>query len=166
MIEKSVNTLEEAKAKYEELVVKLKRLETLDDTLKKDIQQYKDKITNINNEIMTKFDKIDNHKDFLKKDQQRMGILLGVLKQNKENYNKLLTTLVLKKRTKNAQLEDNDIFKRLRDYEKKMQSNENQIFSLENYIDSKSNDNQYSGLLKECVSLQQQINDELLKKYK
>lgn len=47
-----------------------------------------------------------------------------------------------------------------------MQSNENQIFSLENYIDSKSNDNQYSGLLKECVSLQQQINDELLKKYK
>jgi intraflagellar transport protein 74 len=166
MIEKSVNTLEEAKAKYEELVVKLKRLETLDDTLKKDIQQYKDKITNINNEIMTKFDKIENHKDFLKKDQQRMGILLGVLKQNKENYNKLLTTLVLKKRTKNAQLEDNDIFKRLRDYEKKMQSNENQIFSLENYIDSKSNDNQYSGLLKECVSLQQQINDELLKKYK
>jgi chromosome segregation ATPase len=166
MIEKSVNTLEEAKAKYEELVVKLKRLETLDDTLKKDIQQYKDKISNINNEIMTKFDKIENHKDFLKKDQQRMGILLGVLKQNKENYNKLLTTLVLKKRTKNAQLEDNDIFKRLRDYEKKMQSNENQIFSLENYIDSKSNDNQYSGLLKECVSLQQQINDELLKKYK
>jgi len=166
MIEKSVNTLEEAKAKYEELVVKLKRLETLDDTLKKDIQQYKEKITNINNEIMTKFDKIENHKDFLKKDQQRMGILLGVLKQNKENYNKLLTTLVLKKRTKNAQLEDNDIFKRLRDYEKKMQSNENQIFSLENYIDSKSNDNQYSGLLKECVSLQQQINDELLKKYK
>jgi chromosome segregation ATPase len=166
IIEKSVNTLEEAKAKYEELVVKLNRLETLDETLKKDIQQYKDKLTNVNNEIMTKFDNIDKHKDFLKKDQQRMGILLDVLKQNKENYNKLLTTLVLKKRTKNAQLEDNDIFKRLRDYEKKMQANENQIFSLENYIDSKSNDNQYSGLLKECVALQQQINEELLKRYK
>lgn len=37
LIEKSVSTLEEAKAKYEELLVKLERLDTLDETLKKDI---------------------------------------------------------------------------------------------------------------------------------
>ena len=40
-----------------------------------------------------------------------------------------LTSLVLKNRTKNAQLEDNDMFKRLRELEKKMQMNENNIFS-------------------------------------
>lgn len=80
MIEKSVNTLEEAKAKYEELVVKLKRLETLDDTLKKDIQQYKDKITNINNEITTKFDKIENHKDFFKKRSTKNGNFIRCFK--------------------------------------------------------------------------------------
>ena len=165
MIEKSVNTLEEAKAKYEELVVKLQRLEKLDDTLKKDIKNYKDKLNRINNEISEKFDRIDAQKDFLQRDSERMKSLLIILKSNKDNYDKLLTSLVLKNRTKNAQLEDNDMYKRMRDLEKKMQANENTIYGLQSYIDSKANDNEFSGLLKECMALQKQINDELLKKY-
>ena len=165
MIEKSVNTLEEAKAKYEELVVKLQRLEKLDDTLKKDIKNYKDKLGRIHNEINEKFERIDEQKDFLERDSKRMKDLLVILKQNKENYNKLLTSLVLNNRTKNAQLEENDIFKRMRELEKKMQANENTIYGLQTYIDSKANDNEYSGLLKECMALQKQINDEILKKY-
>jgi len=165
MIEKSVNTLEEAKAKYEELVVKLQRLEKLDETLKKDIKNYKDKLGRIHNEINEKFERIDEQKDFLERDSKRMKDLLVILKQNKENYNKLLTSLVLNNRTKNAQLEENDIFKRMRELEKKMQANENTIYGLQTYIESKANDNEYSGLLKECMALQKQINDELLKKY-
>ena len=165
MIEKSVNTLEEAKAKYEELVVKLQRLEKLDETLKKDIKNYKDKLGRIHNEINEKFERIDEQKDFLERDSKRMKDLLVILKQNKENYNKLLTSLVLNNRTKNAQLEENDIYKRMRDLEKKMQANENTIYGLQTYIESKANDNEYSGLLKECMALQKQINDELLKKY-
>ena len=165
MIEKSVNTLEEAKAKYEELVVKLQRLEKLDETLKKDIKGYKDKLGRIHNEINEKFERIDEQKDFLERDSKRMKDLLVILKQNKENYNKLLTSLVLNNRTKNAQLEENDIFKRMRELEKKMQANENTIYGLQTYIESKANDNEYSGLLKECMALQKQINDELLKKY-
>ena len=165
MIEKSVNTLEEAKAKYEELVVKLQRLEKLDDTLKKDIKNYKDKLNRINNEISEKFDRIDAQKDFLQRDSERMKSLLIILKSNKDNYDKLLTSLVLKNRTKNAQLEENDMYKRMRDLEKKMQANENTIYGLQSYIDSKANDNEFSGLLKECMALQKQINDELLKKY-
>ena len=165
MIEKSVNTLEEAKAKYEELVVKLQRLEKLDETLKKDIKGYKDKLGRIHTEINEKFERIDEQKDFLERDSKRMKDLLVILKQNKENYNKLLTSLVLNNRTKNAQLEENDIFKRMRELEKKMQANENTLYGLQTYIDSKANDNEYSGLLKECMALQKQINDELLKKY-
>ena len=153
MIEKSVNTLEEAKAKYEELVVKLQRLEKLDETLKKDIKLYKDKLGRIHTEINEKFERIDEQKDFLERDSKRMKDLLVILKQNKENYNKLLTSLVLNNRTKNAQLEENDIFKRMRELEKKMQANENTIYGLQTYIDSKANDNEYSGLLKECMAL-------------
>ena len=47
-----------------------------------------------------------------------------------------------------------------------MQANENTIYNLQTYIDSKANENQYGNLLKECMDLQQKINDELLKKYK
>ena len=165
MIEKSENTLEEAKAKYEELVIKLQRLDKLDETLKKDIENYKEKLQRINNDINNKFDKVDEQKDFLKRDTERKKKLLVYLNQNKENYNKLLTSLILKNRTKNRQLEDNDIFKRLHELEVKMQNNENTIYSLQSYIDSKSNENQYGNLLKECMDLQQKINEELLKRY-
>ena len=165
MIEKSENTLEEAKAKYEELVIKLQRLDKLDETLKKDIENYKEKLQRINNDINNKFDKVDEQKDFLKRDTERKKKLLVYLNQNKENYNKLLTSLMLKNRTKNRQLEDNDIYKRLHELEVKMQNNENTIYSLQSYIDSKSNENQYGNLLKECMDLQQKINEELLKRY-
>ena len=166
MIEKSENTLEEAKAKYEELVIKLQRLDKLDETLKKDIDNYKEKLLRINNDISKKFDKVEEQKDFLKRDAERKKKLLVILNQNKENYSKLLTSLTLKNRTKNTQLEDNDIYKRLHELEVKMQQNENTIYSLQSYIDSKANENQYGNLLKECMELQQKINDELLKRYK
>ena len=166
MIEKSENTLEEAKAKYEELVIKLERLDKLDQTLKKDIDNYKEKLLRINNDISKKFDKVEEQKDFLKRDAERKKKLLVILNQNKENYSKLLTSLTLKNRTKNTQLEDNDIYKRLHELEVKMQANENTIYNLQSYIDSKANENQYGNLLKECMDLQQKINDELLKKYK
>ena len=166
MIEKSENTLEEAKAKYEELVIKLQRLDKLDETLKKDIDNYKEKLLRINNDINKKFDKVEEQKDFLKRDAERKKKLLVILNQNKENYSKLLTSLTLKNRTKNTQLEDNDIYKRLHELEVKMQQNENTIYSLQSYIDSKANENQYGNLLKECMELQQKINEELLKRYK
>ena len=166
MIEKSENTLEEAKAKYEELVIKLDRLDKLDETLKKDIDNYKEKLLRINNDISNKFDKVEEQKDFLKRDAERKKKLLIILNQNKENYNKLLTSLTLKNRTKNTQLEDNDIYKRLHELEVKMQQNENTIYSLQSYIDSKANENQYGNLLKEYMELQQKINNELLKRYK
>ena len=164
MIEKSVSTLEEAKAKYEELVIKLQRLDSLDETLKKDIKQYKDKLQFINNEIVNKFDNIEQQKEFLQTDAERMKQLLKVLEINKDNYNKLLTSLVLKNRTKNAQLEENDTFKKLRELEKKMQVNENNIYSLQSYIDSKTDENQFGHLLKDCMDLQEQINAILVKK--
>jgi len=89
----------------------------LDDTLKKDIENYKEKLLRINNDITNKFDKVEEQKQFLKRDTEWKKNLLVVLNQNKDNYNKLLTSLTLKNRTKNTQLEDNDIYKRLHELE-------------------------------------------------
>ena len=94
-----------------------------------------------------------------------MKQLLGELYKNRDNYNKLLTSLVLKNRTKNAQLDDNDVHKVLNELERKMQSNENSIFSLQTYIDSKTNDNKFGSLLKNCMDLQEKINEEILKHF-
>ena len=89
----------------------------MDDTLKKDIENYKKKLLRINNDITNKFDKVEEQKQFLKRDTEWKKNLLVVLNQNKDNYNKLLTSLTLKNRTKNTQLEDNDIYKRLHELE-------------------------------------------------
>jgi chromosome segregation ATPase len=165
IIQKSISTLEEAKAQYEELQVQFKRLDGLEDTLRKDIKNYKDKLMNIHSEMSTKFDRIEQYKDFLKDDSKRMKELMVVLEKNKENYNKLLTSLILKNRSKSTQLEDNELFKKLRELEKKMQDNENFIYSHQTFIESKVKENDYSALMKECMDIQHEINNELIKKY-
>lgn len=165
MIEKAASTLEEAQAQYEELQVKMKRLEGLEDTLKKDIKNYKGKLDNIQIEISTKFDRIEHQREFLKNDTKRMTELIKVLEKNKENYNKLLTSLILKSRSRSTQLEDSEVYKKLRELEKKMQENENFIYGLQTFIESKSKEFDFTPLMKECLGIQNEINEELLKRY-
>ena len=163
LIQKSVSTLDEAKAQYDALAVKMDRLENLEETLKKEIKTYKEKTLKANKDIVEKYDRIDYYKDFYKNEQIRMTELMVYLERNSENYNKILTSLIVKNRSKTTQLEDNEAFKSLRDLEKKIQENDNYIFSIQNFIESKASENEYSGLMKECMVLQQEINDVLVK---
>ena len=164
LIKKSASTLEEAKAQYEILSVKMERLDNLEETLKKEIKNYKEKLEKSNKEITEKYDRIDYQKEYFKKEQKRMNDLLSYLEKNKNNYIKLLTSLILNKNSRSTYLEELETFKKLREMEKKIQENENYIFSLQTYIDSKSNENDFSHLLKECMDLQQEINAELIKR--
>ncbi len=61
-------------------------------------------------------------------------------------------------------MEELDTFKKMREMEKKMQENENYIFSLLSFIEAKQNENGYSQIAKECIELQQEINNELVKR--
>jgi hypothetical protein len=61
-------------------------------------------------------------------------------------------------------MEDMDTYKKMREMEKKMQENENYIYSLVSFIESKQNENNYSDIAKECIDLQQEINNELIKR--
>jgi len=61
-------------------------------------------------------------------------------------------------------LEDMDSYKRLKEMEKKMQENENIIFSLTSFVDSKLTESDFSGIMKECMDLQVEINNELVKR--
>jgi hypothetical protein len=135
----------------------------LEDTLKTGIKNYKDKLDKSNKEIVEKYDKIDFFKEHYKTEQKRMNELLKYLEKNKDNYNKLMTSLIMKNRSKTTQLEDHEMYKKLKELEKKIQENDNYIFSIQNFIDSKANENEYSELMKECLALQQDINEELIK---
>ena len=70
----------------------------------------------------------------------------------------------MKNKSKTTQMEELETCKKLRDMEKKMQENENYISSLLSFIESKNQENSYSHLAKECMEIQQEINNELVKK--
>jgi hypothetical protein len=72
----------------------------------------------------------------------------------------------LKNKSTTTQMEELETYKKLRDMEKKMQENENYIFSLLGFIESKNSDSSYSHLAKECMEIQQEINSELVKRMK
>jgi len=55
-------------------------------------------------------------------------------------------------------------YKKLRDTEKKIQENETQIYGLTTYLDSKAGETDYAQIMKECLDLQNEINNELVKK--
>lgn len=90
LIKKSITTLEEAKAQYESLQVKMKRLDNLEETLRNEINNFKEKIDKARNDINEKFDRIDYMKEHFKNEQKKMHGLLDFLQRNKENYNKLV----------------------------------------------------------------------------
>jgi ATP-dependent helicase YprA (DUF1998 family) len=90
MVKKSMMTLEEAKQQYETLQTKMKRLDNLEETLRKEIDGFKSKITVAKNEVNEKFDRIDFMKEFFKNDQKKMQENLKFLEKNKNNYEKLV----------------------------------------------------------------------------
>jgi len=110
-----------------------------------------------------KFDRVDFQKSFYKNEMSKMQELLVFLEKNKNSYKTLLESTKFKAKSKQAQLEELETYKRLREMEKKMQENENFIYSLETYIDSKEKESDYSHLLNECLQLQQDINAEIIK---
>lgn len=164
LVKKSASTLEEAKAQYESLLVKHKRLGDLETTLKKDISNYQEKIEKCKMDMADKFERVDYQKNFYKNETSKMQDLLAFLEKNKNSYKTLLEATKWKCKSKGTQLEELDTYKKLREMEKKMQENENYIFSLTTYIDSKEKESDYSQIMDECLNLQQEINAEIIKK--
>lgn len=68
----------------------MKRLDTLEETLKNEINNFEEKLDKARKDITEKFDRIDYMKDYYKNEQKKMLHLLDFLQKNKESYNKLV----------------------------------------------------------------------------
>lgn len=158
-----MSTLEEAKLLYENLQVKMKRMDNLEENLKKEIGTLTEKLGTMKKEIGEKFEKIEVEKEYYRNEQKKYNDMIKYLDKVKNSFSKLLTPLVLKSSAKQTQLEDLEYFKKLRELEKKMQENDNYIHGISNYIESKSSEADYSQITKECLDIQNEINQELIK---
>ena len=159
-----MSTLEEAKLLYENLQVKMKRMDNLEENLKKEILSISEKLNLMKKDISEKFEKIEVEKENYRNEQKKYSEMIKYLEKVKNSYNKLLTPLILKSSAKSSQLEDLEYFKKLRDLEKKMQENDNHIQAISNYIESKSSEADMTHITKECLDYQNEINQELIKK--
>ncbi len=73
----------------------MKRLDNLEETLRNEINNFKEKIDKARADINEKFDRIDYMKEHFKSEQKKMHGLLDFLQKNKENYNKLVYIYLL-----------------------------------------------------------------------
>lgn len=72
----------------------MKRLDNLEETLRNEINNFKEKIDKARADINEKFDRIDYMKEYFKSEQKKMLGLLDFLQKNKENYNKLVRKII------------------------------------------------------------------------
>ena len=159
-----MSTLEEARMLYENLQVKMKRMDNLEENLKKEISTITEKSNSMKKDISEKYEKIEVEKENYKNEQKKYSEMIKYLEKVKNSYNKLLTPLILKSSAKQSQLEDLEYFKKLRDLEKKMQESDNYIHAISKYIESKSSESDLTQITKECLDYQNDINQELIKK--
>ena len=159
-----MSTLKEAKLLYDNLTVKIKKVDNLEENLKKEVNQITEKLTNMKKDISDKFEKIEIEKEHYKSEQKKYNEMIQYLDKVKNSYNKLLTPLILKSSAKNTQLEDLEYYKKLRDLEKKMQENDTFIQGISNYIESKSSESDLTQITKECLDFQVDINLDLINK--
>jgi hypothetical protein len=68
----------------------MKRIDTLEETLRNEVNNFKEKLDKARADITEKFDRIDYMKEHFKGEEKKMKILLEFLQKNKENYNKLV----------------------------------------------------------------------------
>jgi len=85
IIDKSKMTLDEAKVLYDDLQVKIKRIDNLEENLKKEITNMNEKMEIMKKEIGEKYEKVEVEKDFYTKEVKKFNDLIKyILRESKQ----------------------------------------------------------------------------------
>ena len=161
----SAVTLERLKAQLAERQADLEKTKELHVRIPQQLNKINEEITRKMNELATKYNNVDKMKDefqeLIKKLQKKKDSLFT----KKDTFVTMSRNLGLKLDTKKQQMDDNKIAKELKDYEQKLGMNEQTIFGLKSYIDSKGVETNYQSLVQDCRGYIDMINSVLLSRY-
>ena len=161
----SAVTLERLKAQLAERQNDLEKTKELHVRIPQQLSKINEEIARKANELATKYNNVDKVKnefqELINKLQKKKESLYG----KKETFVTMSRNLGLKLDTKKQQMEDNKIAKELKDYEQKLAMNEQTIFGLKSYIDSKGVETNYQSLVQDCKGYIDMINSVLLNRY-
>jgi intraflagellar transport protein 74 len=148
----SVATLEQLKVQLDKRKENLNRIRNFDQRVPKELAALNEKISKMQEEI-AKYNNINLMRSEAEAEIIRLRAKREQLQRRKETLSQGLRGLVLKADTKKQQLSDSKVYKELQDLEQKMSMNEQNIFNLMSFIDSKGAETNYQPVRNEVIGL-------------
>ena len=158
-------TMERLKKELEERQSDLEKVKSLDERLPQQLKAVKDKIKTMEDEIQNKYNNVDTMRVSAQQELRQLNQEKENLQQKKEKLSQEIRSSNLKYESKKRQLEDSSVYKELKDQEQKMTLNEQTLYGLKSYIDSKGAETNYQAIMQDCYNLVHDINSFLLSRY-
>jgi len=156
-------TLVRVQQEYEQRLAELKNLDTLEENIQRQVKTLQEKMQNMQQEVATKFNNIDQ----VRADKERRRAKLfrdreefsGMRQKLKDELNSVSYDHELRKQ-KMSLHEQHGV---LTDLEKKISQNENTLYNMKQFIQTKTVDMDYQNIKNECLGLMQDINQLLVR---
>lgn len=158
LIRNDAMTAERLKVEYEKVREDLEKMKNLDVKLVEEIRGMNEKLGQMQEELRGKLNSVESMKANAEADIARSRLLIESLQGKKEALVQIHRSLSMKESAKVSQLAENKYHKELQELEQKMSMNEQNIFSLRSFIESKSSEANYEPMSAECRSLLVEIN--------
>jgi len=156
-------TLVRVQQEYEQRLGELRNLDTLEENIQRQVKTLKEKMQNMQQEIATKFNNVDQ----VRADKERRRAKLfrdreefnGVRQKLKDELNSVSYDHELRKQKMSL----HEQYGVLTDLEKKISQNENTLYNMKQFIQTKTVDMDYQNIKNECLGLMQDINQVLIR---
>lgn len=136
----------------------------MENRIENELAQVSEGIDKMEDDIQNKFSRTDQLTGNFEEEKQRLVVIKKLVSQYKNGLSKQVTYHSMKHDTRKNQLFQSDIYNRLNEIEKRLISNESQIYAINQYIEARSADTNYHSYLQDCMQLCHDINQEIIKK--
>lgn len=123
-----------------------------------------DGISKMDDDMQNKFCKVDELKAKFEREKGRIALVRQYVAKYKNALKQQTTNHSMKHDTKRNQMTQSDIYIRLNEVEKRLISNESQIYAINQYIEAKGAESNYQGLFQQSMAMCTEINTEIIKK--
>ena len=141
----------------------LDKINGLEQKIQKEMKQTTEKLEIMQSEIATKYANQDVVRKEYEVARTRLVKKRSLLMDLKDALALLSDEYQLKAETKRAKLLQSEIFKSLNEKELQMMQNEQGIYNMKQYIESKSLETNYKATLHQCLEVVQRLNSEIIK---
>jgi len=164
LVEDSESTYARVKVELDQRQADLDKINTLEGKIERENKNMDEKLKTMQDEMENKFPKIDQIKGEYDQEKKRLTDLKHQLARVKPGLAKHMTSHSIQHDTKKNQVLQSDVYKQLNALEKKIATNESQIFSLCQFIDAKGTESNFSQVLNACMGTVHDINMDVVKK--